>query len=74
MPVTSSLSFAAKGDQKIENQGLETRAVRTGRGLQASRKMDRQQPACATTCVKTIRRLFPLTQIQGERVRTWSRR
>src|SRR5947209_20450124 len=27
MPVTSSLSLAAKGNQKIENQGLETRAV-----------------------------------------------
>src|SRR5207247_10216477 len=27
MPLTSSLSLAAKGDQKIENQGLETRAV-----------------------------------------------
>ena len=33
MPVTNRLSLAAKGDQRIEDQGLETRAIELDLGL-----------------------------------------
>ncbi len=42
MPVTSRLSLAAKGDQRIEDQGLETRAIELDVGYQADRQVERQ--------------------------------
>ena len=66
MPVTSSLSFAAKGDQKIENQGLETRAVE----LDVAYKLG-ERWTVSTGVRNDLRRdnspVVPLTQIQGER-------
>ena len=66
MPVTSSLSFAAKGDQKIENQGLETRAVE----LDVAYKLA-ERWTVSTGVRNDLRRdnspVVPLTQIQGER-------
>src|SRR5579864_5688829 len=66
MPVTSSLSFAAKGDQKIENQGLETRAVELDVAYKLTEKWT------VSTGVRNDLRedhspVVPVTQIQGER-------
>jgi len=66
MPVTSSLSLAAKGDQKIENQGLETRAVELDVAYKLAEKWT------VSTGVRNDLRedhspVVPLTQIQGER-------
>src|SRR5258708_5260859 len=66
MPVTSSLSFAAKGDQKIEDQGLETRAVELDVAYKLAEKWT------VSTGVRTDLRedhspVVPLTQIQSER-------
>jgi len=66
MPVTSSLSLAAKGDQKIEDQGLETRAVELDVAYKLAEKWT------VSTGVRNDRRedhspVVPLTQIQGER-------
>src|SRR6266699_855241 len=38
MPVTSSLSLVAKGDQRIEDQGLETRAIELDVGYKLTEK------------------------------------
>jgi flagellar motor protein MotB len=66
MPVTSSLSFAAKGDQKIENQGLETRAVELDLAYKLAERW-----TVSTGVRNDLRRdnspIVPLTQIQGER-------
>ncbi len=66
MPVTSSLSLAAKGDQKIENQGLETRAVE----LDVAYKLA-ERWTISTGVRNDLRKdhspVVPLTQIQGER-------
>ncbi|HET9321807.1 MAG TPA: OmpA family protein [Bryobacteraceae bacterium] len=66
MPVTSSLSFTAKGDQKIENQGLETRAVELDVAYKLTEKWT------VSTGVRNDLRedhspVVPVTQIQGER-------
>jgi flagellar motor protein MotB len=66
MPVTSSLSLVAKGDQKIENQGLETRAVEVDAAYKLAEKWT------VSTGVRNDLRedhspVVPLTQIQGER-------
>jgi flagellar motor protein MotB len=66
MPVTSSLSFAAKGDQRIENQGLETLAVELDVAYKLAEKWT------VSTGVRNDLRedhspVVPLTQIQGER-------
>jgi flagellar motor protein MotB len=66
MPLTSSLSFAAKGDQKIENQGLETRAVELDVAYKLTEKWT------VSTGVRNDLRedhspVVPVTQIQGER-------
>jgi hypothetical protein len=66
MPVTSSLSLAAKGDQKIEDQGLETRAVELDVAYKLAEKWT------VSTGVRNDLRedhspVVPLTQIQGER-------
>src|SRR5882724_4589033 len=66
MPVTSSLSLAAKGDQKIENQGLETRAVELDVAYKLTEKW-----SVSTGVRNDLRKdhspVVPLTQIQGER-------
>jgi flagellar motor protein MotB len=66
MSVTSSLSLVAKGDQKIENQGLETRAVEVDVAYKLAEKWT------VSTGVRNDLRedhspVVPLTQIQGER-------
>ena len=66
MPMTSSLSLVAKGDQKIENQGLETRAVELDMAYKLAKKWT------VSTGVRNDLRedhspVVPLTQIQGER-------
>jgi flagellar motor protein MotB len=66
MPVTGSLSFVAKGDQKIETQGLETRAVELDVAYKLAEKW-----TVSTGVRNDLRRdnspVVPLTQIQGER-------
>src|SRR4029077_14485260 len=66
MPVTSSLSLAAKGDQKIESQGLETRAVELAVSYKLAEKW-----TVSTGVRNDLRKdnspVVPLTQIQGER-------
>jgi flagellar motor protein MotB len=66
MPVTSSLSLAAKGDQKIESQGLETRAVELDLAYKLAEKW-----TVSTGVRNDLRKdnspVVPLTQIQGER-------
>jgi flagellar motor protein MotB len=66
MPVTSSLSLAAKGDQKIETQGLETRAVELDVTYKLAEKW-----TVSTGVRNDLRKdnspVVPLTQIQGER-------
>src|SRR4030095_10468102 len=66
MPVTSSLSLVAKGDQKIENQGRETQAVEVDAAYKLAEKWT------VSTGVRNDLRedhspVVPLTQIQGER-------
>src|SRR6266850_1770767 len=66
LPVTSSLSLAAKGDQKIESQGLETRAVELDVAYKLAEKW-----TVSTGVRNDLRKdhspVVPLTQIQGER-------
>ena len=66
IPVTSSLSFAAKGDQRIEDQGLETRAVELDMVYRFTERWS------LSTGVRDDYRkdnslIVPLTQEQGER-------
>jgi hypothetical protein len=66
MPVTSRLSLAAKGDQRIEDQGLETRAIEVDVGFQLTDEWS------VSTGVRNDRRedrspIVPPTQEQGER-------
>src|SRR5207249_580282 len=66
IPVTSSLSLAAKGDQKIEDQGLETRALELDVRYKLTEKW-----TISTGVRNDLRKdhspVVPLTQIQGER-------
>ncbi len=66
LPVTNRLSLAGKGDQRIEDQGLETRAVE----LDATYKLTEFWSA-STGVRNDLRRdrspIVPLTQQQGER-------
>ena len=66
LPVTSRLSLAGKGDQRIEDQGLETRAVE----LDVTYKLTEFWSA-STGVRNDLRRdrspIVPLTQEQGER-------
>jgi flagellar motor protein MotB len=66
MPLTSRLSLAAKGDQKIQDQGLETRAIELDAGYKLTAKW-----SVSTGVRNDLRRdrspLVPLTQEQGER-------
>jgi len=66
LPVTSRLSLAGKGDQRVEDQGLETRAVE----VDATYKLTEFWSA-STGVRNDFRRdrspIVPLTQEQGER-------
>ncbi|MBA0085220.1 MAG: flagellar motor protein MotB, partial [Acidobacteria bacterium Pan2503] len=66
MPVTSSLSLVAKGDQRIEEQGLETRAVELNVGYKLAERW-----TVSTGVRNDLRKdhspVVPLTQEQGER-------
>jgi len=66
MPVTSGLSLAAKGDQKTEIQGLETRAVELDVAYKLAEKW-----TVSTGVRNDLRKdnspVVPPTQIQGER-------
>jgi len=66
MPVTSSLSLVAKGDQKTENQGLETRAIELNVGYKLAERW-----TVSTGVRNDLRKdsspVVPLTQEQGER-------
>jgi len=66
MPVTDRLSLAAKGDQKIQDQGLETRAIEVNVGYQLT-----DEWSVSTGVRNDLREdrspIVPLTQEQGER-------
>jgi flagellar motor protein MotB len=66
MPVTSSLSLVAKGDQRIETQGLETRAIELIVGYKLAERW-----SVSTGVRNDLRKdnspVVPLTQEQGER-------
>src|SRR5207249_10915410 len=66
MPVTSRLNLAAKGDQKIQDQGLETRAIELDMGYKLTEKW-----SVSTGVRNDLRKdrspVVPLTQQQGER-------
>jgi flagellar motor protein MotB len=66
MPVTDRLSLTAKGDQKIQDQGLETRAIEVNVGYQLSDEWN-----ISTGARNDLREdrspVVPLTQEQGER-------
>jgi flagellar motor protein MotB len=66
MPVTSQLSLVAKGDQRIEDQGLESRAIEMDLGYKLSDRW-----TFSTGLRNDFRRdrspIVPLTQEQGER-------
>jgi len=66
MPVTNRLSLAAKGDQKIEDQGLETRAIEMDLAYKLAERW-----SVSTGVRNDLRKdhspLVPLTQVQGER-------
>ncbi|HUG03682.1 MAG TPA: OmpA family protein [Steroidobacteraceae bacterium] len=66
MPVTNRLSVAAKGDQKIQDQGLETLAVEVDVGYRFTDEWS------VSTGVRNDQRkdyspVVPLTQVLGER-------
>jgi flagellar motor protein MotB len=66
MPVTSKLSFKAKGDQRIETQGLETRAIEVDVGYKLT-----DQWSLSSGVRNDLRKdhspVVPPTQEQGER-------
>ncbi len=66
MPVTNRLSLAAKGDQKIEDQGLETRAIELDLGYKLTERW-----SVSTGVRNDLRKdrspVVPLTQEQGQR-------
>jgi hypothetical protein len=66
MPVTHRLSLTAKGDQRTEDQGLETRAVELDLGLKLTDRW-----SFSTGVRDDLRKdrslVVPLTQEQGER-------
>jgi len=66
MPVTRSLSLVAKGDQKIENQGLETRAIELDLGYKLAEKWS-VSGGVRNDLRKDHSPVVPLTQEQGER-------
>jgi len=66
MPVTSSLSLVAKGDQRVEDQGLETRAIELNVAYKFAERW-----TVSTGARNDLRKdhslIVPLTQEQGER-------
>src|SRR5262249_23718244 len=66
MPVTTSLSLLAKGDQRVENQGLETRAIELNVVYRLAERW-----SVSTGVRNDLRKdnspVVPLTQEQGER-------
>ena len=66
MPITHRLSLTAKGDQRTEDQGLETRAVELDMGFKLTDKW-----SFSTGVRDDLRKdrspVVPLTQEQGER-------
>jgi hypothetical protein len=66
MPVTTRLSLAAKGDQRIEDLGLETRAIEVNAAYKLTGKW-----SISTGVRNDLRKdrslVVPLTQQQGER-------
>jgi flagellar motor protein MotB len=66
MRVTSRLSLVAKGDQRIEDQGLETRAIELDAGYKLTERW-----SVSTGVRNDLRKdsspVVPLTQEQGER-------
>ena len=66
MPVTNRLSLAAKGDQKIEDEGLETRAIELDFDYKLAERWN-----LSTGVRNDLRKdrspVVPLTQEQGER-------
>jgi hypothetical protein len=66
MPVTDRLSLAAKGDQRTEDLGLETRAIEVNAGYQLTDKWN-VGAGVRNDLRKDRSPLVPLTQEQGER-------
>jgi flagellar motor protein MotB len=66
IPVTRSLSFAAKGDQKIEDQGLETRAIELDMVFKLAERWSLSS-GVRDDLRKDNSPVVPLTQEQGER-------
>ncbi|HVH88600.1 MAG TPA: OmpA family protein [Terriglobales bacterium] len=66
MPVTHRLSLTAKGDQRIEDQGLETRAVELDMGFKLTDRWSFSS-GVRDDLRKDRSQLVPLTQEQGER-------
>src|SRR5262249_21423766 len=66
MRVTSRLSLTAKGDQRIEDQGLETRAIELDAGYKLGERW-----SVSTGVRNDLRKdrspVGPVTQVQGER-------
>ena len=66
MPITSRLSLAAKGDQKIQDQGLEMRAIELDAGYKLTGRWS-VRAGVRNDLRKDNSPLVPLTQEQGER-------
>ena len=66
MPVTSRLSLTAKGDQKIEDQGLELRAMELDLGYKLANRWS-LSAGVRNDLRKDHSPVVPLTQEQGER-------
>ena len=66
MPVTGSLSFAAKGDQRTEDQGLETRAIEVDMVYKLAERWSLSS-GVRDDLRKDNSPVVPLTQEQGER-------
>lgn len=66
MPVTSRLSLMAKGDQKIQDQGLETRAIELDLGYKLT-PIWSFSAGVRNDMRKDNSPVVPLTQEQGER-------
>ena len=66
IPLTSRLSLAAKGDQRKEDQGLETRAIELDAGYKLTEKW-----TVSTGVRNDLRKdhslVVPLTQLEGQR-------
>ena len=69
IPVTSSLRFTAKGDQKTEDQGLKTRAIELNVVYKLAERWS-LSAGVRDDLRKDNSPVVPLTQEQGERVDT----